>query len=218
MKGFKKLFKRKKRPSNDSEKRSSLPPAEPQPISPPPVAYSRASTPTVSHVPSEVAPRRQQVASRPTATTPKPSNEDNFHRPQAPKTAEDTRKTPAVPSTNGKLPPEAGTSSSSIPVPAPAPVKSVSASSTADDSDSGKAKSKHKGVSDSFKGVPATEAFEKTSSRTPVQQHILNLGDAYDAIPLIEQVKLPRGGISMETKAVGRVQVRKALSFVSTVL
>ena len=31
---------------------------------------------------------------------------------------------------------------------------------------------------------------------------------AYDAIPLLEQDKLPRGGISIETKAVGRVQVR----------
>jgi hypothetical protein len=30
---------------------------------------------------------------------------------------------------------------------------------------------------------------------------------AYDAIPVLEQLKLPRGGVSMETKAVGRVQV-----------
>ncbi len=33
---------------------------------------------------------------------------------------------------------------------------------------------------------------------------------AYDSIPLLEQTKLPRGGISIETKAVGMVQVRKA--------
>jgi hypothetical protein len=33
---------------------------------------------------------------------------------------------------------------------------------------------------------------------------------AYDAIPVLEQTKLPRGGISMETKAVGRVQVSEA--------
>jgi hypothetical protein len=31
---------------------------------------------------------------------------------------------------------------------------------------------------------------------------------AYDDIPVMEQVKLPRGGVSVETKAVGRVQVR----------
>jgi hypothetical protein len=31
---------------------------------------------------------------------------------------------------------------------------------------------------------------------------------AYDAIPILEQTKLPRGGLSVETKAVGRVQVR----------
>lgn len=33
---------------------------------------------------------------------------------------------------------------------------------------------------------------------------------AYDAIPVLEQTKLPRGGISMETKAVGRVQVSES--------
>lgn len=38
--------------------------------------------------------------------------------------------------------------------------------------------------------------------------HLGKLGDAYDSIPLLEQTKLPRGGISMETKAVGRIQVR----------
>ena len=36
---------------------------------------------------------------------------------------------------------------------------------------------------------------------------------AYDSIPLLEQTKLPRGGISIETKAVGMVQVRKILWF-----
>ena len=34
------------------------------------------------------------------------------------------------------------------------------------------------------------------------------IGNAYDSIPLLEQTKLPRGGISIETKAVGMVQVR----------
>jgi len=33
------------------------------------------------------------------------------------------------------------------------------------------------------------------------------LGEAYDAIPILEQTKLPRGGISIETKAIGRIQV-----------
>jgi hypothetical protein len=32
---------------------------------------------------------------------------------------------------------------------------------------------------------------------------------AYDAIPVLEQNKLPRGGVSIETKAVGRIQVSK---------
>ena len=30
---------------------------------------------------------------------------------------------------------------------------------------------------------------------------------AYDAIPVLEQTMLPRGGVSVETKAVGRIQV-----------
>lgn len=30
---------------------------------------------------------------------------------------------------------------------------------------------------------------------------------SYDQIPVLEQTKLPRGGVSVETKAVGRVQV-----------
>lgn len=31
---------------------------------------------------------------------------------------------------------------------------------------------------------------------------------AYDSVPILEQTKLPRGGVSVETKAVGRIQVR----------
>ena len=41
-----------------------------------------------------------------------------------------------------------------------------------------------------------------------------HIAKAYDDIPLLEQTKLPRGGVSVETKAVGRVQVR-LLRFVS---
>jgi hypothetical protein len=36
-----------------------------------------------------------------------------------------------------------------------------------------------------------------------------HLVQAYNDIPVLEQTKLPRGGVSVETKAVGRVQVRK---------
>jgi hypothetical protein len=35
-----------------------------------------------------------------------------------------------------------------------------------------------------------------------------NLVMSYNAVPVLEQVKLPRGGVSVDTKAVGRVQVR----------
>jgi hypothetical protein len=36
---------------------------------------------------------------------------------------------------------------------------------------------------------------------------------SYDAVPLLEQTKLPRGGVSMDTAAVGRVQVRNIFLF-----
>jgi hypothetical protein len=68
-----------------------------------------------------------------------------------------------------------------------------------------------KGVSSSFTGMTANERFGIAEAVDPA--NIINLGDAYDSIPLIEQIKLPRGGISMETKAVGRIQVSIALLF-----
>jgi hypothetical protein len=75
-------------------------------------------------------------------------------------------------------------------------------------------KGTYKGVSDSFKkGLSATQRFgvgestEEQPSTDP--NHFGKIGDAYDSIPLLEQTKLPRGGLSMETKAVGRVQVSR---------
>lgn len=35
--------------------------------------------------------------------------------------------------------------------------------------------------------------------------------NAYEDIPVLEDTKLPRGGVSVETKAVGRVQVRVSI-------
>jgi hypothetical protein len=68
-------------------------------------------------------------------------------------------------------------------------------------------KVRHKGVSESFKGMSVTQRFGVSDLEDIDSRLLMNLGDAYDAIPLIEQIKLPRGGISMDTKAVGRVQV-----------
>jgi hypothetical protein len=65
----------------------------------------------------------------------------------------------------------------------------------------------YKGVSCSFRGLNATEPFEDTLPVDP-DGRLAKASEAYDAIPLLEQNKLPRGGISMETKAVGRIQVR----------
>lgn len=41
-----------------------------------------------------------------------------------------------------------------------------------------------------------------------VQPNASSVVESYDQIPVLEQTKLPRGGVSVETKAVGRVQVR----------
>jgi hypothetical protein len=71
----------------------------------------------------------------------------------------------------------------------------------------GREKDNYKGVSDSFKGMSTTQRFGVSDLEDTDSNLFMNHGDAYDAIPLIEQIKLPRGGISIETKAVGRVQV-----------
>jgi hypothetical protein len=72
-------------------------------------------------------------------------------------------------------------------------------------------KIKYKGVSESFRGLTVTQRFDVTDIAESDPNEFVTLGDAYDAIPLLEQTKLPRGGISMETKAVGRVQVSYGL-------
>lgn len=72
-----------------------------------------------------------------------------------------------------------------------------------------------KGVSPSFKGLNATARFDTEPSipQADALGRMSRVSDAYEAIPLIEQIKLPRGGISMETKAVGRIQVRISFRF-----
>lgn len=73
-------------------------------------------------------------------------------------------------------------------------------------------KGTYKGVSESFKkGMSVTQRFgvgdAMEDQPLPDPNQLGKLADAYDSIPLLEQTKLPRGGISMETKAVGRIQV-----------
>eukprot|EP00535_Pseudo-nitzschia_heimii_P006923 CAMPEP_0197189262 /NCGR_PEP_ID=MMETSP1423-20130617/19463_1 /TAXON_ID=476441 /ORGANISM="Pseudo-nitzschia heimii, Strain UNC1101" /LENGTH=1386 /DNA_ID=CAMNT_0042641321 /DNA_START=116 /DNA_END=4279 /DNA_ORIENTATION=+ len=50
------------------------------------------------------------------------------------------------------------------------------------------------------------EVEEVIVTQSGVQDRHSTISRAYDSIPLLEQTKLPRGGISIETKAVGRVQ------------
>jgi hypothetical protein len=50
--------------------------------------------------------------------------------------------------------------------------------------------------------------------RSGTEDRHATISKAYDSIPLLEQTKLPRGGISIETAAIGRVQVRLIVCFV----
>ena len=199
MKGLKKLFRRKKKPTTDSDKRPSAQ-STPQPISTP-VVNSQPSNPIAADVPSEVAPSRQQdPITRVSASTERA--EGRVRHPQATRMTDEVRKGPvpsSAPNGDGKSAPESVKAKSN-----------VTSINSEDGVGAQATKVRHKGVSDTFKGLVATEPFGgKDGPTNSVDHHnVLNLGDAYDAIPLIEQVKLPRGGISMETKAVGRVQVR----------
>ena len=192
MKGLKKLFKRKKKPTTDSDKGSSAQ-GTPQPISTRAAVNNQPSNPSAADVPSEVAPIRQQDPTPRRVPTTTEGTEGRGRRQQAgSRMADEVRKGPtgsSAPNGDGKTAPDSVKAKTSVP-----PINSVD--------DTQPPKVRHKGVTEAFKGLGAADP---TSS---VDQHnVLNLGDAYDSIPLIEQVKLPRGGISMETKAVGRVQV-----------
>jgi hypothetical protein len=75
-------------------------------------------------------------------------------------------------------------------------------------------RSEYKGVSRSFRGLDATEPFDEEPTTADPNGRLAEISEAYDSIPVIEQTKLPRGGISMETKAIGRIQVRRIIYFV----
>jgi hypothetical protein len=58
------------------------------------------------------------------------------------------------------------------------------------------------------KCVPPVEATNGQDPTTPVVGIAPHVSEYYDSVPVLEQTKLPRGGVSVDTKAVGRVQVR----------
>lgn len=66
-------------------------------------------------------------------------------------------------------------------------------------------KSDTNGGSPSLVGKNVGEVFVPQSG---IDDRHATVSNAYDSIPLLEQTKLPRGGISVETAAIGRVQVR----------
>ena len=106
-------------------------------------------------------------------------------------------------------------SSSEKPSAVPAYPKSPDNSATVPVSTNKDSKKSYKGVSESFKGLSGPQRYgiaDGTAEKSGADVRRLGkLRDAYDSIPLIEKDSLPRGGISMETKAVGRVQVSVSL-------
>jgi hypothetical protein len=54
---------------------------------------------------------------------------------------------------------------------------------------------------------PGVETSKSKNGKQTTIKTILPVVLSYDQIPLLEQSKLPRGGVSIETKGVGRVQV-----------
>ena len=83
--------------------------------------------------------------------------------------------------------------------------KSV-ASSTKSGSDGAEKKVKSNG--DATPSPVKDKVNEVVVPQSGTEDRHATISNAYDSIPLLEQTKLPRGGISVETKAVGRVQVR----------
>ncbi|CAJ1915727.1 unnamed protein product [Cylindrotheca closterium] len=63
----------------------------------------------------------------------------------------------------------------------------------------------NKGVPDSFKGLSVSHRFNVPQVEEDPEV-VREISEAYDGIPEIEQIRLPRGGISIDTKAVGRIQ------------
>ena len=51
-------------------------------------------------------------------------------------------------------------------------------------------------------------SIEGVDAQPNAIEEIPDVIKSYEQVPLLEQTKLPRGGLSMETEAVGRVQVR----------
>lgn len=132
--------------------------------------------------------------------------------PQAPASAAASK--PAAPPAR-KPPPPQDPSPQKHPNGSKLPTEKTSSSSSAEsvrDQFRDNEQGSYKGVSESFKkGLTVTQRYgvgEASEEHTATDPNQLGkLGDAYDSIPLLEQTKLPRGGISMETKAVGRIQV-----------
>jgi hypothetical protein len=76
-----------------------------------------------------------------------------------------------------------------------------------DGSQAPQSKKVQKGVAESLKMSVATPRVHGRDSKFSEVALVSNAGETYDKVPLLEQTRLPRGGISIETKALGRIQV-----------
>jgi hypothetical protein len=210
MKAVKKLFKRK----NKDKPQAGGSVAREKPAATVPVATTQTrSTPGTKN---QVSKPSKSNSSDPTVKSPhtQEGTKDTLGKESQPS---ETKEAAGVASSNGtavsgtKLAPE--TAKSAVPPPQAVENNIIDPESSPKPQTGGREKIKHKGVSESFKGMSLTQRFGVSDLEGTDPNLYMNLGDAYDAIPLIEQIKLPRGGISMETKAVGRVQVSQGHRF-----
>jgi hypothetical protein len=202
MKAVKRLFKRIKKDKSQAAS-SSGPTAKSEKPSAsakdPKLKHTNNSTreQTAFDIPSE-GPHVPVVA----VPTPTPKPENTTQVPV--KVTQESGIENGAPKTNGKPPPKEE-AQRSVPMAQDNSTPSKASGKPPVEEEDGR----YKGVSASFTGMTANERFGIAEAVDPAD--MIKLGDAYDSIPLIEQIKLPRGGISMETKAVGRIQVSIAL-------
>lgn len=212
MKAVKNLFKRRKR---RNESASSVPPKDKKAAMPKSIIRQNAPPPVqqppqMNHTTSTASARTNGTPERnDTAST---GSESRRNDPVASKLVpkrEEAKKDPTVRSNGSAVPHKQAQAMETANNPPKQPEESDSNPEGAGGKGQPAAalKTSYKGVSESFKGLTAIQQFDVAEVESSDPNQMISLGDAYDAIPLIEQTKLPRGGISMETKAVGRVQV-----------
>jgi hypothetical protein len=207
MKRIKKIFKKKK---NSQEGDPSPSPADEKPVAPPVepkrIATAAPQPPRENHRTNQGSGvENEAVSKKHSEKTAAPSKGNKSIPVQAGNKPKTQQPAQVVSNGNASKPLQGTLGPETAKVPSVTPIEEPDHFDTDSNSDAiPERKTHYKGVSESFKGM--TNVGFNVAELVDANHHA-SLGDAYDAIPMLEQIKLPRGGLSMETKAVGRVQV-----------